>query len=52
MMIKGLVTRIKEGVPYKVGFVLATLTLSPPTVNCVIRESKIRKAGERTSSWV
>jgi hypothetical protein len=24
----------------------------PPTVSCVIKESKIRKAGGRTSSWV
>lgn len=30
MIIKRLVTRIKGGVPYTVGFVLATLTL-PPT---------------------
>jgi hypothetical protein len=29
MMIKSLAMRIKEGVPYAVGFVLATLTLSP-----------------------
>ncbi len=29
MIIKSLVTRIKEWVPYTVGFVLATLTLSP-----------------------
>ncbi len=29
MMIKSLVTRIKEEVPYTVGFVLVNLTLSP-----------------------
>jgi hypothetical protein len=30
MIIKSLATRIKEGIPYTVGFILANLTL-PPT---------------------
>jgi hypothetical protein len=31
MIIKSLVTRIKEGIPYTVGFILANLTLTPTT---------------------
>jgi len=48
MIIKSLATRIKEGVPYTVGFVLANLTL-PPTylqfhIGHVVEESS--SAGE------
>jgi hypothetical protein len=39
MIIKRLVTRIKGGVPYAGGFVLATLTLSPQNVK--IKDLKI-----------